>query len=338
MKKIDVYSAVGLPLCHDITAMKDGFKGALFKRGHIVEQKDIPVLLDLGKKTVYVWEEAENLIHEDDAAVELANLLKTENTTFTDVAEGKTVMLADCDGMFKVDTQLLAAINNIEDITVTTLPNHYPVKKCTRLASMRIVPLATDKENVEMAKQLCGGKKVAELLPYKRLKAGIIITGSEFYTGRIKDRFEDIARNKLEKYPCTVIGTKICDDDTDMICRAAECFIAQGADVVIFSGGMSVDPDDVTPTAIGQLGAEIISYGVPSQPGNMTLVAYLGDVALLGVPGAAVSLPTTVFDVLMPQIFAGEKFTKHQLVNLAEGGLCQLCSQCHFPNCSFGRY
>lgn len=338
MKKIDVYSAVGLPLCHDITAMKDGFKGALFKRGHIVEQKDIPVLMDLGKKTVYVWEEAETLIHEDDAAVELANLLKTENTAFTDVAEGKTVMTASCDGMFRVDTQLLAAINSVEDITVTTLPNHYPVKKGARLASMRIVPLATDKENIEKAKQLCSGKKVAELLPYKPLKAGIIITGSEFYTGRIKDRFEDIARNKLAKYPCTVIGTKICDDDTDMICRAAEGFIEQGADVVIFSGGMSVDPDDVTPTAIEELGAEIISYGVPSQPGNMTLVAYLDDIALLGVPGAAVSLPTTVFDVLLPQIFAGERFTRQQLVNLAEGGLCQLCSQCHFPNCTFGRY
>lgn len=338
MKKIDVYSAVGLPLCHDITAMKEGFKGALFKRGHIIEQKDIPVLLDLGKKTVYVWEEAENLIHEDDAAIELENLLKTENTVFTDVVEGKTVMLADCDGMFKVDTQLLTAINSIDDITVTTLPNHYPVKKGERLASMRIVPLATDKENIEKAQQLCNGKKVADLLPYKHLKAGIIITGSEFYAGRIKDRFEAIAKNKLANYPCTVIGAKICDDNTDMICCAAESFIAQGADIVIFSGGMSVDPDDVTQAAIGQLGAEIVSYGVPSQPGNMTLVAYLGDVALLGVPGAAVSLPTTVFDVLLPQVFAGEKFTKQQLVNLAEGGLCQLCSQCHFPNCTFGRY
>ena len=338
MKKIDVYSAVGLPLCHDITAMKDGFKGALFKRGHIIEQKDIPVLLDLGKKTVYVWEEAENLIHEDDAAVELANLLRTENTVFTDVAEGKTAMLADCDGMFKVDTQLLTAINSIDDITVTTLPNHYPVKKGARLASMRIVPLATDKGNIEYAKKLCRGKQVVELLPYKHLKAGVIITGSEFYTGRIKDRFEDIARAKLANYPCMVIGAKICDDSTDMICCAAESFIAQGADIVIFSGGMSVDPDDVTQAAIGQLGAEIVSYGVPSQPGNMTLVAYLGDIALLGVPGAAVSLPTTVFDVLLPQVFAGEKFTKQQLVNLAEGGLCQLCSQCHFPNCTFGRY
>ncbi|MBR6518088.1 MAG: hypothetical protein IKT63_00255, partial [Oscillospiraceae bacterium] len=232
MKKIDVYSAVGLPLCHDITAMKDGFKGALFKRGHIIEEKDIPVLLDLGKKTVYVWED-DNLIHEDDAAREIADMLKTENTIFTDVSEGKIVMLADCDGMVKVDTELIRKINSVGDITVTTLPNHYPVKKGAKLASMRIVPLATDKAKIEKAKQLCSGKKAVQLLPYKQLKAGVIITGSEFYTGRIKDRFEDIARDKLAKYPCSVMGVEICDDDVDMICRAAEKFINQKADLIV---------------------------------------------------------------------------------------------------------
>lgn len=337
MKKIDVYNAVGLPLCHDITAMKDGFKGALFKRGHIIKEKDIPVLLDLGKKSIYVWED-DNLVHEDDAAREISDMLKCPNTLFTDVNEGKIVMLADCDGMFRADRELLTAINSVGDITVTTLPDHYPVKKGARLASMRIIPLATDKGNIEKAKQLCSGKKALQLLPYRHLNVGIIITGSEFYTGRIKDRFEDIARAKLSKYPCTVLGAEICDDNVDMICCAAQKFIQQKADLIVFSGGMSVDPDDVTPTAIAQLGADIVSYGVPSQPGNMTLVAYLGNTSLLGVPGAAVSLPATVFDVLLPQIFAGEKFTRQQLVNLAEGGLCQLCDNCHFPNCTFGRY
>ena len=101
---------------------------------------------------------------------------------------------------------------------------------------------------------------------------------------------------------------------------------------------MSVDPDDLTPSAIRALGAEVVSHGVPSQPGNMTLVAYLGDVPILGVPGAAISMPTTIFDVLLPQVFAGVKFTKAELIGLAEGGLCQLCKPCHFPNCTFGRY
>ena len=265
-------------------------------------------------------------------------MIKTENTVFTNVSEGKIVMIAETDGMLKVDTSLLNAVNSVGDITIATLPNHYPVKKGARLASMRIVPLATEVEQIEKAKKLCENKKLIQLLPYKHQKAGIIVTGSEFYNGRIEDKFSQISQNKLKKYPCDILGVEICDDDADMICAAAQNFIKSGAELIFFSGGMSVDPDDVTPSAIKQLGAEIVSYGVPSQPGNMTLVAYFDDVTLLGVPGAAVSLPVTVFDVVLPQVFTKEKFTKQQLINLAEGGLCQLCELCHFPNCTFGRY
>ncbi|MCF0150224.1 MAG: molybdopterin-binding protein, partial [Firmicutes bacterium] len=156
--------------------------------------------------------------------------------------------------------------------------------------------------------------------------------------GRIKDKFEPVVRSKMEQYPAEIVGITICDDDTEMIAKAAEKHLADGADMLIFTGGMSVDPDDVTPAAIRALGAEIVSHGVPSQPGNMTLVAYLNDVAILGVPGAAISLPTTIFDVLLPQIFAGIKLTKEDLINLGNGGLCQLCAACHWPNCTFGRY
>lgn len=338
LKKIAIQDAVGRPICHDITAMKDGFKGAWFKRGHVITEEDIPVLLDIGKKTVYVWEENNNLIHEEDAAERIAAAIKTENTVYTDVSEGKILMVSDTDGMVKTDTDLLKKINSVGDITIATLPNHYPVKKGSRIASMRIVPLVTEIKQIEEAEKLCADKKLIELLPYNQLKAAVIVTGSEFYSGRIKDRFFDRANAKLAKYPCEIIGFEICDDDSDMIQKTAEKFIHQGADLVVFSGGMSVDSDDVTTDAIKRLGAEIVSYGVPAQPGNMTLVAYMGDVTLLGVPGAAVCLPTTVFDVVLPQVFAKEKFTKQQLINLAEGGLCQLCEVCHFPNCSFGRY
>lgn len=145
-------------------------------------------------------------------------------------------------------------------------------------------------------------------------------------------------RAKLGKYPCEVVEAAICDDELDMICAAAQRMLLKGADFLIFTGGMSVDPDDLTPSAIRRLGAQIITHGLPAQPGNMTLVAYLGDIPVLGVPGAAISMPTTMFDVLLPQIFAGDKFTKQELVRLGDGGLCQLCEKCHFPNCTFGRY
>lgn len=143
---------------------------------------------------------------------------------------------------------------------------------------------------------------------------------------------------KMERYPAEIIGVTICDDDLDMIVNAAKAHLAKGADFLIFTGGMSVDPDDLTPTAIRRLGAQVVSHGVPSQPGNMTLVAYLNDTAILGVPGAAISLPTTIFDVLLPQIFAGDRLTRQELIGLGDGGLCQMCKACHFPNCTFGRY
>ena len=142
----------------------------------------------------------------------------------------------------------------------------------------------------------------------------------------------------MKKYPCEILGVSICDDNRDMITAAAAGYLEQGADFLIFTGGMSVDPDDLTPSAIRRLGAEVITHGLPAQPGNMTLVAYLDRVAILGVPGAAISLPTTMFDVLLPQIFAGIPFTREDLIRLGEGGLCQMCGSCHFPNCTFGRY
>lgn len=338
MKKINVENAVGMELCHDITEMKDGFKGAAFKRGHIIRQEDISHLLDIGKRTVFVWEENAGEIHEDDCARRMAAMAQVDNAHYSEPSEGKVILFADQRGMFRVNTKLLRRINSIGDITIATLPDHYPVEAGARLASMRIVPLVTKEEQIIEAERLCAEEKLLDLLPYRYKKIGVVITGSEVYTGRIKDKFEPVVRAKMKKYPSEIVGVTICDDDLDMIVGAAKEHLKNGADFLIFTGGMSVDPDDLTPTAVRQLGADIVTHGVPAQPGNMTLVAYLGDVPILGIPGAAISLPTTIFDVLLPQIFAGEKLTKEDLTELADGGLCQMCKACHWPNCTFGRY
>lgn len=338
MKKIRVEDAVGMALCHDITAMRDGFKGAAFQRGHVITPEDIPALLDLGKRTVFVWEENAGEIHEEDAALRMAAMAPVEGAHYTAPSEGKVLLMADKRGMFRVDTALLQQINAIGDITISTLPDHYPVEPGARLASMRIVPLVTKEEQILRAEQLCAEKKLLDLRPYQEKKLGVIITGSEIYSGRIRDKFEPVVRAKMKQYPAQILGVTICDDDLNMITSEAKKFLNQGADFLIFTGGMSVDPDDLTPTAIRTLGADIVTHGVPSQPGNMTLVAYLGETAILGVPGAAISLPTTIFDVLLPQIFAGDRITKADLIRLGDGGLCQLCKNCHFPNCTFGRY
>ena len=338
MKKVNVEDAVGLTLCHDITAMRDGFKGAAFKRGHVITAEDVPALLDLGKRTVFIWEEQAGEIHEEDAALRMAAMIPVEGARCTGPSEGKMLLFADRPGMLRVDRALLRAVNSIGDLTISTLRDHYPVEAGARLASMRIVPLVTEEAQIRRAEELCAGKKLLELKPYHPRRAGVVITGSEVYTGRVKDKFEPVVRAKLARWPGEIVGVTVCDDDLDMIGSAARAHLAHGADFLIFTGGMSVDPDDLTPTAIRRLGADIVTHGVPAQPGNMTLVAYLGEVPILGIPGAAISMPTTMFDVLLPQIYAGDRFTKEELVGLAEGGLCQLCPQCRFPNCTFGAY
>ena len=338
MKKIRVEDAVGMTLCHDITKMVDGFKGPAFRRGHVIRQEDIPEMLNIGKKTVFVWEENAGELHEEDCALRLAAMAPVEGAHYTGPSEGKVMLVADERGMFRVNTALLNQINSIGDITIATLPDHYPVEKGMNLASMRIVPLVTREQQIIDAEALCKNQKLLNLLPYQKRKIGVIITGSEVYSGRIQDKFEPVVRKKMAHYPSEILDVTICDDDLDMILNAARRDLALGADFLIFTGGMSVDPDDLTPTAIRQLGADIVSHGVPSQPGNMTLLAYMGDVAIMGVPGAAISLPTTIFDVLLPAIFVGERLTKQDLIRLGDGGLCQKCAACHYPNCTFGRY
>ncbi len=338
MKKIEVEKAVGLTLCHDITAMRDGFKGAAFRRGHVIVPEDVPALLDLGKKHVFIWEENAGEIHEEEAALRLAAMASVEGARYTAPSEGKVLLLAERRGLFRVNRALLRQINAIGDITISCLPDHYPAEEGARLASMRIVPLVTEQAQIERAEALCAGRRLMELLPYRPHKVGVIVTGSEVYAGRIADKFEPVVRAKLAPYPGELLGVTLCDDDLDMIVGAAQRWLAQGADFLIFTGGMSVDPDDLTPSAIRRLGADIVSHGLPAQPGNMTLVAYLGEIPILGVPGAAISLPTTMFDVLLPQVYAGQRFTKAELLDLADGGLCQMCKVCHWPNCTFGRY
>lgn len=177
MKKVRVEDAVGMTLCHDLTEMRDGFKGAAFRRGHVIREEDIPHMLDIGKRTVFVWEENAGEIHEEDAALRMAAMAPVEGAHYTAPSEGKVMLLADRDGMLRVDTQLLASVNSIGDLTISTLPDHYPVRAGMRLASMRIVPLVTREEQVLRAEAMCRDRKLLDLLPYRPLRTGIMITG-----------------------------------------------------------------------------------------------------------------------------------------------------------------
>ena len=341
MKKVKTEDAVGLILCHDITEVRDGFKGCAFLRGHVVTQADIPHLLNLGKRHLFVWEEQTGEIHEEDAALRLSKLAQLPNAAYTGPSEGKMSLTAQENGLFRVNRPLLNQINQIGDITIATLPDHYPVTAGMQLAGERIIPLVCPEEEIITAEKLVrdSDRPLMELIPYREnLPVGIVVTGSEIYSGRIKDKFEPVVRKKLTPYHADILGTLFCDDDLNMLTSSIRKWINRGTKLILMTGGMSVDPDDLTPAAIRDCGAEIVTQGLPAQPGNMFTIAYYEDVTILGVPGAAIHSKTTILDVILPQAFTGVHFTREELRCLGAGGLCQGCKSCRWPNCTFGRY
>jgi len=318
-----VHDAIGEMLFHDMTAIRaDGFKGVQFPRGHVVRAEDIPVLLDMGKSHIFVGELAPDEVHEDDAGFSGALALAGNNVAFSHAGEGRWTLEAELDGLFVMDRTVLRMFNEVPDYTAATLPNYTRVCKGDRIAGVRIVPLVTARENAYAVEALAKTHgAILNVYPFRPLKVGCIITGSEIAQGRIPDRFEPILRDKVAQYGGQVLGVVKCPDDAVAIAREAQSFLDLGADLLLFTGGMSVDPDDVTPTAIRQAGAAIIAQGVPVQPGNMLMLAYLGDTALIGVPGAVMHHQITSLDLILPRVFAGVQISQEDLLSLGEGGL-----------------
>lgn len=339
MKKIRVQDAVGMKLCHDITKVIPGkFKGRAFQRNHIIRPEDVEELLKIGKEHIFIWEENAGEIHEDEAAVRIAKAVMGANISYEEPQEGKTTLQATTKGLFKVNSSLLRAINSIENVTVTCRPNNYTVEKGDKLAGGRIIPLVIKEEKIQQLENLCLTQgPVFEVEPYKKLKVGIMITGNEVFKGKITDKFGPVINKKLEPYDPEILGQIYCPDDTSVLDETIASFLEKDADLIILTGGMSVDPDDLTPGAIKNCGAKVITYGAPIQPGNMFMLAYKDKTALIGVPGAAIYFQTTVLDVFLPRIFAGDILTKEDFIRLGEGGLCLGCKVCRYPLCYFGR-
>jgi molybdenum cofactor synthesis domain-containing protein len=338
MKKLRVQDAVGQTLCHDMTAIiETGFKGVKFKRGHVITEEDIPQLLNMGKEHIFAWEPEADEVHEDDSAVALTEAMCGENISYTGPSEGKMQINSDIDGVFCLNSKAMHAINSVPDYTVACLPGYMPVKKGQKLAGARIVPLVTKRENVDKAVAIAEENfPVMTVAPYRALKTGVVITGSEVYYGRIKDAFQPILTEKLEAYGAEILGFTKCPDDQDMIISAVNAFLEQGAELILLTGGMSVDPDDLTPTAIRMTGAKVVTQGFPMQPGNMLTVAYLGKTALIGVPGASMHSKVTSLDVFLPRVFAGIELKSEDVAGFGEGGFCMGCKECTWPKCYFG--
>ena len=320
LKTIKTVDAVGQVLCHDVTKIVPGeFKGPLFRKGHIVKAEDIPKLLDIGKDILYVWEDIEGMVHENDAAERLKDLLVGKNIDITEVKEGKINLISKVDGVVKIDTDSLYKLNMIDEVIVATKPNFSFLKKGDIIAGTRVIPLMIKEEKILQAEALAK-EKIINILPLQVTKVGMVTTGNEVYYGRIKDKFKEVMVPKIEKYGAKLIGQTIVPDEIDEITKAINDHLKNGAELIICTGGMSVDPSDITPNAIMNTNSEIITYGMPILTGSMTLIAYHGDIPIVGFPAGVLFAEKSSVDVILHRLLCRDKITREEVALYGNGG------------------
>ena len=322
LKEIFVYDAVGCVLCHDVTQIVRGVvKDAKFRKGHVIREEDIAELLKLGKEKIFIWEDDETKLHENDAAEILRAICQGENLTASEVKEGKITLCAACDGVFKVDADKVVELNDLGEICVATASDNINTKRGKSVAGMRVIPLVIDKAKMERVKEIAGDVPLMRIAPYKNFKVGLVVTGSEIFHGRIEDTFTPVIESKLKKFGLNVDERRISNDSKEMTREKILELVNSGCEMILCTGGMSVDPDDRTPAAISSTGAEVVTYGVPVLPGAMFMLAYLGDVPIMGLPGCVMFCSKTVFDLILPRVLTGERLKRKDFSTLGVGGL-----------------
>lgn len=339
MKVISVWEAEGAVLCHDITEIIPGkVHGRAFKKGHIVEKSDIPRLLKLGKEHLYVWEVNNKVLHETDAAIRIAQAVAGPGLSLTAPIEGKVELKATMAGLLKINIEALEEINEISEVVLASIHSNQLVCVGKTVAGCRVVPLVINSDKICAVEEI--GRlafPVVEIKPLQTLQVGIVTTGSEVYHGRIQDQFGPVLQKKIAQLGSTVLRQIIVDDNIDMINHAIHTLLQEGAEMIVTTGGMSVDPDDVTPAGIRAAGGQVVMYGAPVLPGSMFMLAYLGKIPILGLPGCVMYHKTTIFDLIVPRILAGEVVSRKDITRLAHGGLCTNCDPCVYPHCPFGK-
>jgi len=340
LKKIKLKDSVGTKLAHDITEIRPGeFKGPAFHKGHTVCNEDLCHLQKLGKNHLFVIDLEADEIHEDQAAAILADALAGDGIVWKDEPrEGKIKLVAEIDGLFSVNTAALAAFNMVDEVMCATLHNHTLVKKGELVAATRAIPLVMKRAPIERAATIAQQNgAVVSVKTLHHAKVGLVITGNEVFHGLIEDRFAPILTEKVTALGSKVDGIAFAPDDEKLISKAIRNHLNRGCDLLMLSGGMSVDPDDVTRKGIRLAGATEMHYGAAVLPGAMFLVAYIGDIPLLGVPACGLYHRTTVLDLVLPRILTGKKIGKAELAFLGHGGLCKDCEECSYPHCPFGK-
>jgi hypothetical protein len=338
MQRVKVEDAVGMVLAHDLTKIVPGeYKGPAFKKGYVIRAEDIEELKNLGKYHLQVVALTDNQVHENEAAHRIATAAAGQGTVVAEPSEGKANIQAALRGLLKIDRQAQNGLNQLDGLALVSLHTHTVVNPGQIVAAAKIIPLTIERNAVEQAEAICARTSVVEVKPLFTLKTGVIITGSEVYYGRIQDRFGAVFEAKIDYYGGELLEIVYAPDDPGFIAGRIGDLSAKGAEVILISGGMAVDADDVTPRAIAQAATEVITYGVPLLPGAMCMIAYCQQVALVGVPACAMYNQVTVLDLILPRILARERLGRADILPLAHGGLCLQCEVCHYPDCSFGK-
>ena len=338
MKQVNVQDAVGTVLAHDLTQIIPGeYKGPKFKKGHEITEDDIPVLLSMGKKHLFVLEKDDTDVHENEAAYIIASKAAGENISLSEPSEGKIELRAEIDGLLKIDRERLYKLVAQDEIMFATIHDNIVVRKGQKLAGTRIIPLFVAEAVMQEAEALLSAGPIISITPLKNMKVGVVTTGSEVYSGLIEDAFGPVLVKKFGALGSTVVKQLFADDDDDMIADCIRQLIDEGMDIIGITGGMSVDPDDRTPSGIRKAGGEVVSYGAPVLPGAMFMLSYIGDVPVVGLPGCVMYSRTSIFDLIVPRLLAGERVCKEDINKLAVGGLCLNCETCTYPLCGFGK-
>jgi hypothetical protein len=339
MEKVKVEDAVGMVLAHDLTKIVPGsFKGAAFKKGHIILAEDIEELKNIGKNHIYIIPLNEDLIYENEAAYRIANAAASLEMAVAEPVEGKSNIHSAVHGVLKINRDTLNELNELGDIAFVTLHDNLVVDQNQVVAAAKIIPLVMEREKLEQAELICRrNNPLVEVKPIIRLKTAVIITGSEVYYGRIQDRFGKVLKDKILYYGGELLNIQYAPDDLDFIYEQIMATVEKGAEIILISGGMAVDADDVTPGAIQKAATEVVTYGVPVLPGAMCMVAYRQEIPIVGIPACAMFNTTTVFDLIFPRLLIKERIRRKELITLAHGGMCLKCAECHFPNCSLGK-
>jgi molybdopterin biosynthesis enzyme len=339
MQSIPVDQAIGHVLAHDVTRIVPGMsKGPAFKKGHVIREQDVEALLDIGKANIFVLELSSEQIHEDAAAGRIAAAAVGPGLKLTAPSEGRINLITEYPGLLKVNVSALNQLNSIRNVVFSTLHGNHRVDAGQPVAGTRVIPLVVSEQLVSEAEASCRRHyPLIAVKPFESLRVGMITTGSEVFLGRIKDKFGPVVKKKFKTLGSRIFRQIFVADDIGKMVDGIRLLIEEGAQMVVLTGGMSVDPDDLTTEGIRSAGAEVITYGAPTFPGAMFMLAYIGDIPVLGLPGCVMYHRTSIFELVVPRLLAGERLRREDIVGLGHGGFCVGCDNCRYPLCGFGK-